>query len=119
MWHPFVSRLMEGRALIAAISVQNERSVSDLGWFNGFAFLFVFKAAFAPILLSGVSGFVRDDSEGSASPSKTPHALRFGTLSNMTFKTASPGIARNIPGIPQSTPPTSTPIIVTSAFILT
>ncbi len=31
---------MEGRALIAAISVQNERSVSDLGWFNGFAFLF-------------------------------------------------------------------------------
>jgi phosphoribosylanthranilate isomerase len=40
MWHPFVSRLMEGRALIAAISVQNERSVSDLGWFNGFAFLF-------------------------------------------------------------------------------
>src|SRR5258708_12043176 len=40
MGHPFVSRLMEGRALIAAISVQNERSFSDLGLFTSFTFLF-------------------------------------------------------------------------------
>jgi phosphoribosylanthranilate isomerase len=39
-WHPFVSRLVETRSLIAAISVKNERSVADLGWFSGFAFLF-------------------------------------------------------------------------------
>jgi phosphoribosylanthranilate isomerase len=39
-WHPFVSRLAETGSLIAAISVKNERSVSDLDWFSGFAFLF-------------------------------------------------------------------------------
>jgi phosphoribosylanthranilate isomerase len=39
-WHPFVSRLVETRSLIAAISVRNESSVSDLDWFSGFAFLF-------------------------------------------------------------------------------
>jgi phosphoribosylanthranilate isomerase len=39
-WHPFVSRLVETRSLIAAISVRNETSVSDLDWFGGFAFLF-------------------------------------------------------------------------------
>ena len=39
-WHPFVSRLAEAGSLIAAISVKNEQSVSDLDWFSGFAFLF-------------------------------------------------------------------------------
>jgi phosphoribosylanthranilate isomerase len=39
-WYPFVSRLVETRSLIAAISVKNETSVSDLDWFSGFAFLF-------------------------------------------------------------------------------
>jgi Phosphoribosylanthranilate isomerase len=39
-WHPFVSRLVQTGSLIAAISVKNERSVSDLEWFSGFAFLF-------------------------------------------------------------------------------
>jgi phosphoribosylanthranilate isomerase len=39
-WHPFVSRLVQTGSLIAAISVKNERSVSDLEWFRGFAFLF-------------------------------------------------------------------------------
>jgi phosphoribosylanthranilate isomerase len=39
-WHPFVSRLVKTGSLIAAISVKNERSVSDLDWFSGFAFLF-------------------------------------------------------------------------------
>jgi phosphoribosylanthranilate isomerase len=39
-WHPFVSRLVENRSLIAAISVKNESSISDLDWFSGFAFLF-------------------------------------------------------------------------------
>jgi phosphoribosylanthranilate isomerase len=39
-WHPLVSRLVETRSLIAAISVKNEHSVSDLDWFSGFAFLF-------------------------------------------------------------------------------
>jgi phosphoribosylanthranilate isomerase len=39
-WHPFASRLVETRSLIAAIPVKNDRSVSDLDWFSGFAFLF-------------------------------------------------------------------------------
>jgi phosphoribosylanthranilate isomerase len=39
-WHPFVSRLVGAGSLIAAISVKNEHSVSDLDWFKGFAFLF-------------------------------------------------------------------------------
>jgi len=39
-WHPFVSRLVETHSLIAAISVKNEQSVSDLDWFSGFAFVF-------------------------------------------------------------------------------
>lgn len=39
-WHPFASRLVETRSLIAAISVRNESSISDLDWFSGFAFLF-------------------------------------------------------------------------------
>lgn len=39
-WHPFLARLLETDSLIAAISVKNERSVSDLDWFMGFAFLF-------------------------------------------------------------------------------
>jgi phosphoribosylanthranilate isomerase len=39
-WYPFVSRLSETGSLIAAISIKNERSVADLDWFNGFAFLF-------------------------------------------------------------------------------
>lgn len=40
-WYPLVSRLVETRRpLIAAISVQSERSVAELDWFSGFAFLF-------------------------------------------------------------------------------
>jgi phosphoribosylanthranilate isomerase len=39
-WHPFVSRLVQAGSLIAAIPVKNERSVSRLEWFSGFAFLF-------------------------------------------------------------------------------
>jgi phosphoribosylanthranilate isomerase len=39
-WHPFVSRLVDAGSLIAAISIKNERSVSDLDWFRGVAFLF-------------------------------------------------------------------------------
>jgi phosphoribosylanthranilate isomerase len=38
-WHPFVSRLVQTGSLIAAISVKDEHSVSDLDWFSGFAFL--------------------------------------------------------------------------------
>jgi phosphoribosylanthranilate isomerase len=39
-WYPFVSQLVETRSLIGAISVKNERSISDLDWFSGFALLF-------------------------------------------------------------------------------
>jgi phosphoribosylanthranilate isomerase len=39
-WYPFASRLVETGSLIAAISVKNEHSVSNLEWFSGFAFLF-------------------------------------------------------------------------------
>jgi phosphoribosylanthranilate isomerase len=39
-WHPFFSQLAETGSLIAAISVKNEQSLSDLDWFSGFAFLF-------------------------------------------------------------------------------
>jgi phosphoribosylanthranilate isomerase len=39
-WRPFAPRLVKTGSLIAAISVKNERSVSDLDWFSGFAFLF-------------------------------------------------------------------------------
>ena len=40
-WHPFASRLTEMKTpLIAAIPVKDDRSLSQLDWFNGFAFLF-------------------------------------------------------------------------------
>jgi phosphoribosylanthranilate isomerase len=40
-WRPFASRLLETRTpLIAAIPVQDDLSISQLDWFDGFAFLF-------------------------------------------------------------------------------